>query len=68
MTVYYPLKCNGTYETFPYDFFGSMKAFRSISKKETIRKRIKFIVKCKLSYSACDRLCDRLNRKIAKKK
>lgn len=56
ITIYYPLKCNGVYETFPYSYVG---AFGSYSNAED---SFNFLKDSFLTEEECDKRCDELNK------
>ena len=56
LTIYYPLKCDGKYESFAYDFDGILTFFSD--KKDVFN----FIHSSFLTEKECQEKCDELNK------
>lgn len=56
MKIYYPLRCNGVYEPFPYDLKSSLVGF--YSKIDAI----KFLLRCRITKRSAERFCNKLNK------
>lgn len=61
MTIYHALKSRGVFETWEYDFIGTIKAFYIT---HDFRGLLKFLKLCRLTEKSCDKLCKKLNKNM----